>query len=378
MEFGQTDDQRQLQDSVDRFVRERYSFESWRTFARADAGFSEENWRAMADLGWLAVAVPEAYGGLGLSVRERAVIMESFGRGLVLEPYWSTAVLGAELLLACGSEAQCQDFLPKLAEGRLKLAVALTEPGARFEWTHIRCRAERSGDGYRLNGRKIAVLDAPAADRLLVLARTGGAWDERAGLSLFWVGRDTPRITRRDFRTVDERRCSDLVFDDVQLHDAQLIGVEGAAADVLERAIDHAIAALCSEAVGAMTRLVEMTVDYLKTRKQFGRPLAEFQALRHRVADMVMATEQSRSLATLCSLHLEDGPKNRSYIAAAAKSQIGTAGRFVGQNAVQLHGGIGVTDELPIGHLLKRLMAIDTMLGDTSFHLKRIADHIEV
>jgi butyryl-CoA dehydrogenase len=375
MQFSLTDEQRQLRASVERFGSDHYGFEAWRTAARSDPGFRSELWRAMADMGWLAVAVPEAYGGLGLGARERAVIMEGLGRSLALEPYWSTAVLGAELLLAAGSEAHKRDWLPKLAEGSLRLAFAFPEAGTRYDWTRVSCAAERVAGGYRLRGRKIAVLDAPAADRLIVLARTGGAPDARQGLSLFCVDAAAAGLTRRDFLTIDERRCADIRFDGVLVDEALRLGAEGAAADAVQQAMDHAAIALCAESVGAMFAVLEQTVAYLKTRRQFGKFLSEFQALRHRVADMVMAAEQTRSLAAMAaSAAIDSSGTALSRIASAAKAQAGEAGRFVGESAVQLHGGIGVTDELAIGHYLKRLTAIDFLLGDAAFHRGRFAD----
>lgn len=374
MGFRLTEDQEQLRESVERFVREQYGVEAWRAAARQEPGFREDHWRTMADLGWLAAALPEEYGGLGLGPRERSVIMESLGRGLALEPFWSTAVLGAELVIATATPAQKQDFLPRIADGSLRLAFALAESGSRYQWTDVRCRAERHGDGYRITGHKIAVLDAASAHRLLVLARTAGEDAAPGGLSLFWVDGRAKGVERRDFLTLDERRCSDIRFDAMEVSRSQLLGAEGQAAGAVEQAMDHAMAALCAEAVGAMSAVLQTTVEYLKTRKQFGKNLSEFQALRHRVADMVIATEQSRSISAMSAMCLNGDVMQRKRIVAAAKVQIGNAGRFVGESAVQLHGGIGISDDLHVGHYLKRLMVINLLLGDASFHLKRFAD----
>ncbi len=373
MQFTLTEEQQQLRDAATRLVRERYSFQTWRQRAREQQGFDAALWRDIAKLGWTAVAIDDRHEGLGLGPRERAVIMEAFGAGLVLEPYWSSVVLCAEPLRLAGSDAQQAQHLPGIADGSVRGAFALLEANTRYDWSAIACRAEKSGDGWVLRGDKLAVLDAPHAQRIMVVARTSGKAGDTAGLSLFWVPADAPNLRRRDCRTVDERRCSDLFFDGVQVAAADLIGKAGEAAPAISEAIDHGIAALCAEAVGTMESAVNATVEYLKTRKQFGRPLAEFQVLRHRVADMVMALEQSRSIAALCTLSLDDEPQQRARVAAAAKAQIGTAGRFIGESAVQLHGGIGVTDELQIGHFFKRLVAVDVLLGDTRHHLARMA-----
>jgi len=374
MQFTPGDDERQLRDSAERFVDERYGFDAWRATAREHGGFRRQTWDAMAGLGWMAVALPEDCGGLGLGARERAAIVEALGSGLVLEPYWSTAVMCAELLLGAAAPPQRRAWASRIADGSLRGAFACFEPSTGYDWRAVRCTARRVDGRWRIDGEKIAVLDAPLADRLMVLARTGGAPGDAAGLSLFWIPADLDGVARRDFPSVDERRCSDLTLTRVEPPEDALLGEAGAAAEAVGRAIDHGLAALCAESVGVMTRALRDTVAYLKVRRQFGRPLAEFQALRHRVADMVMALEQSRSIATLCTVSLDDTPAQRARTAAAAKAQIGLAGRFVGESAVQLHGGIGVTDELQVGHHLKRLLAIDALLGDANHQLARVAD----
>lgn len=373
MRFTAGDDERQLRDSAERFVSECYGFDAWRATAREHGGFRRETWDAMARLGWMAVALPEECGGLGLGVRERAAIMESLGAGLVLEPYWSTAVLCAELLRGAGTDPQQRAWIPRIADGSLRGAFACLEASTGYDWHAVDCAARRVPGGWRIDGAKIAVLDAPLADRLMVLARTAGEPGDPRGLSLFWVPADAPGISRRDHPSVDERRCSDLTFTGLEVPGDALVGEAGAAAEAVARAIDHGLAALCAEAVGVMTRALHATVEYLKVRRQFGRPLAEFQVLRHRVADMVMAVEQSRSISLLCTMSLDDVPEHRARVAAAAKAQVGIAGRFVGESAVQLHGGIGVTDELQVGHHLKRLLAIDALLGDANHQLGRVA-----
>ena len=373
MQFALSEEERQLEESAARFIRERYGFDHWRETARHRQGFDAATWRAMADLGWMAVSLPVEHGGLDAGQRARGVIMESIGQALVLEPYWSSAVVCADLLQRLGDPEQRERWLPLLASGSLRGALACCEPATGYAWSEVRCVANRQAAGWRLQGEKIAVLDAPWADRLMVLARTG-AEDAGAGaLALFWIPAHSPGLRRRDYPTVDERRCSDLLLEGVQVDAECLVGVPGEVHDGMSQVLDQATAALCHEAVGTMSRAVQATIDYLKVRRQFGRPLSQFQALRHRVADMVMALEQSRSMASLCTLALGDEPRSRERVVAAAKAQVGIAGRFIGESAVQLHGGIGVTDELQVGHFLKRLLAIDALLGDTYHQLSLVA-----
>ena len=369
MQFRPNELQQQLENSVQRFAQAHEDAEGWRAGARECGAFRPQVWQAMAEMGWLAAAIPEEFGGMGLGARECAIVMEGAGRALLLEPYWSTAVLGVQLVLAAGTPQQKQELLPQVAAGSLRLALALMEPGTRYDWTDVQCEARRADSEWRISGRKITVLDGALADRLLLLARTG-----KAELSIFCVDAKARGITRRDSITLDERHCCDYVFDDVAVADGARLGGALSAAQAMQKAIDYAMVALAAEAVGAMSAVLRSTVEYLKTRKQFGRPLSEFQALRHRVADMVMATEQTRSLALMAAMTLDENPSQAARLATAAKIQAGQAGRMVGESAVQLHGGIGVTDELHVGHYLKRLICIDLLLGDANFHLKRFAD----
>jgi alkylation response protein AidB-like acyl-CoA dehydrogenase len=366
------EDLRPLSESAERFVREHFPYPVWRRRAREQSTSDRETWRQMADLGWLGIGIPEAYGGLGLSARERNVLMEAIGAGLVLEPYWSSAVLCADLLGLAGTEEQKLEWLPKIATGSARGALALLERDTGHDWRGVACCARRVDQGWTLYGDKLAVIDAPLSDWLIVLARTSRQSGDLDGLSLFWVPSAAQGISREDYRTLDERRASDLVLDGLFVPQSHLIGTEGRAGAAVAKAIDHAILALCAEAVGAMSSAVTATIQHLKTRRQFGRPLAEFQVLRHRVADMVVALEQSRSIAMQCTQALGETPRERTRLASVAKSQIGTAGRFIGESAVQLHGGMGVTDDLQVGHFLKRLLVIDMLLGDSRHHLARL------
>lgn len=371
MRYSLDSDQESLHDSVERFACRPFDARLRQQESASPEGFSVERWRTMAAMGWQGAAIAECYGGLGLGPRERGIVMEGLGRGLALEPYWSSAVVGAELVARVASEEQCSELLPRVADGSVRLAFAAHEPGGRYDWARVACRAERKGDRYRIDGAKIAVLDAPSADRILLLARTSGDPSDPAGLSLFWIRRDVPGLAMRSFPALDGRLCADLMLDGVEVPLAQRLGPEGGIAAGVETALDHAMVAACFEAVGAMTGALEATVAHLQSRRQFGRPLAEFQVLRHRVADMLVATEQTRSLAIRAAGSLGADARARRRIACAAKVQAGRSGRFVGEAAVQLHGGMGMTDEHCAGHYLKRLLVTDMTLGDTQHHLAR-------
>lgn len=374
MDFDFSDEQRQLRDGVERFVRERYQFDQWKKIAASDSGISEENWRQMAELGWLAVSLPEEHGGLGGGGVETMIIMEGFGRGLVLEPYLSTVVLGGSLLGKGGTTAQQAELLPKIGEGKLRLALAMAEHQGRYNFADVSLAARAEGSGYVLSGRKCVVLDAPNADKIVVSARTGGGQRETSGISLFLVDRDAKGLSLRAYRTLDRRRAADLVFDNVRVDAASLIGGKDQGHALLSEAIDHGIAAVAAEAVGAMQCLHDATNDYLKTRKQFGVPIGSFQVLQHRMVDMHIALEQARSLALMVNMKLAGAPGERARAAAAAKVQVGQSARFVGQQAVQLHGGMGMTDELTVGHYKKRLMMIDVLFGNAEHHRRRFAE----
>ena len=361
-------------ETVDRFLAAHGDTAEWERVASGSEGWSRARWREMAKLGWLGICLPESAGGLGCGIEERMAVMEAVGRGLVLEPYLSTAVLCAEFISAGATDLQRAAFLPAIAAGDMVLAFAGSEPASRFETCDVQCSAQRNGDGWALNGAKIAVLDAPIADHLLVLARTDGERTSPHGLSVFVVEPAAPGVTMRGYPTLDRRRCADIEFIDVHVGASALVGAESMAFPAVELALDHARVALCSEAVGIMDELVTTTIAYLKQRQQFGKPLAQFQVLRHRVADMHIACEQARSMAQMASATLLLGHPARSANAAAAKAQAGWSARFVGQQAVQLHGGMGVSNELRVGHWFKRLMAIDILLGNADHQVRRFGE----
>ncbi len=373
MDFSFTEEQVLLRNSVQRFIQDRYSFDARKAVIASDSGWSHEVWRAFAELGLLAAPFAEEYGGFGGGAIEAMIIMEEFGKGLVVEPYLQTVVLCGGLINLAGSAAQKSALLPKIASGELILALAYAEPQGRFNLADIVTRAEKSGDGFILNGSKAVVAAAPWADKLLVSARTSGGQRDRDGVTVFIVDKNGPGLSTRDYPTIDGQRASEISFDGVKLGGDAVLGQVGQGLALLEEAFDRAIAAQSAEAVGCMRVLTDATVEYCKTRKQFGQPIGKFQVLQHRMVDMFMECEQSLSMTYMVNLKLDDGVTERIRAASAAKVQIGKAGRFVGQQAVQLHGGMGMTDELNIGHYFKRLTMIDAQFGNVDYHLKRFA-----
>lgn len=372
MDFSLSEEQQLLKDSVERFVREEYEFEKRRKLAASDEGFSRANWKKMAELGWLGAGLPEEYGGIGGGAVERMIVMEQIGRGLVLEPYFATVVLGANLLLEGGSDEQKRALLPRLAGGELLLAFAHAERQARFDLEDVATKAEKAGKAWRLSGGKSVVFHGASADKLVVSARTAGDRRSREGVSLFLVDGGAKGLARRGYRTVDGLRACEIELDGVEAEAA--LGAPGEGLPIVERVVEQAVAALCAEAVGAMQVLHDATNEYLKTRVQFGRPIGQFQVLQHRMVDIFMELEQARSMMLLGTLKLADGDaRERARAVSAAKVQIGRSGRFVGQEAVQLHGGMGMTDELSVGHYFKRLTMIDMTFGNVDWHLKRFA-----
>lgn len=375
MDFQYREEQLALQDTLSRFLGRDYGFEQRRALARSESGFSRDHWRQFADLGILALPYPEAFGGLNGNAVDTLLVMEMFGRGLVLEPYLATVVLAGGLIRDAGSQAQKAELLPAIAGGELLLALAHHEPGARYESRHVATAARRDGDGYRVDGAKAVVISGSAADRIIVSARTSGGARDEQGISLFVIDAQAAGVHVRGYPTQDGGRAAEIGFHDVKLPASALIGAEGAALPAIERALDYAIAALCAEAVGAMTAINEATLDYLKTRKQFGQPIGRFQALQHRMVDMVISTEQARSMATLAAVRVDSADialRRRSV--SAAKAYIGQQARSVGQQAVQLHGGMGVVDELKVAHYFKRLTMINATFGDADHHLGLFGD----
>lgn len=370
MDFEYTLEQGMLRDTLAGFLADRYGFEARQAAVRSAAGWRPEIWQALArELDVLGAGLPESLGGQCTDARggaiEHAIVMEEFGKALALEPYLGTAVIGGGALQAVGG-ALARDFGPRIVGGEAIVAFAHSEPQARYRLDELRTTATAARSGYLLNGRKSLVLGGPWATQLLVSARSG------EGMSLFLLDADTQGVRRRDYPTFDGGRACELILENVAAPASRLVGAEGAALPLLERLADAAICALCAEAVGAMRRMHADTVSYALQRKQFGQPLAMFQVLAHRIADMFVALEQTSALALVATLKL--GTAQRAAAASAAKVQADEAGRFIGQAAIQIHGGMGITEELPLGHYFKRLTAIGAQFGDRDYHLQRYAD----
>ena len=372
MDFNYTDEQNALRDTLSRYIVKDYPFEARRALAKSADGFSREHWKQFAELGLLALPFPEDFGGLsvtGGNAVDTLLVMEAFGRGLVLEPYLSTVIVAGGLVRDAGSAAQKEALLPAVAGGERMLALAHFERGARYEVSRVDTAAKADGGGWKLSGAKGVVLGGGSADTLLVSASTG------KGLSLFLVDARAKGVAVRNYMTQDGARAAEIALDNVAVGADALVGPEGGALPLIERALDYGIAALCAEAVGIMAALNEATLEYLKTRKQFGQPIGRFQALQHRMVDMVIATEQSRSMAMMAAVKADsaDAAERRRAV-SAAKAYIGQQARFVGQQAVQLHGGMGVVDELNVSHYFKRLTMIDLTFGNTDHHLGLFSD----
>ncbi|MBR1148814.1 acyl-CoA dehydrogenase family protein [Bradyrhizobium sp. AUGA SZCCT0431] len=372
MDLTLSDEQRLLRESAERFVSETYNAEHRRRVANDPLGFSAEIWKQFAELGWLALPIAEDHGGLGGGAVEIGILMEAFGRGLVSEPYLSTVVMGAGLIGACGSEAQKQALLPKVADGSLYLAFAHSERAARFNLAEVSTTAWKTPNGWRIDGRKTAVLDGNAAGQIIVSAQV--ADDNGVGdLCLFLVPADTAGLGKRDFPRLGGGRACNLELRGVHVGADALLGDGGDALPVIEAVVDRAMAALGAEAVGIMQTLLDQTLEYTKIRKQFGRPLSANQVIRHRLADMAMNCDEARSMALRAALMVDAEPIARGRAASGAKAKIGKCARFVAEQSVQLHGAMGVTEELDIGSYFKRLLAFDTLFGGSAHHYRRHA-----
>jgi alkylation response protein AidB-like acyl-CoA dehydrogenase len=363
-----------LQDALNKFLQNEYDFEKRQQVSRNGIGYKEENWQNFADMGLLGVPFEEQYGGFGFGQTGLCVVMEAIGKGLVLEPYLSSVVLGGQLIQQAGSEAQKEAFLPLLVGGELKLAFAYVERQARYNLSDVECRAEKNGEQFSLSGSKSVVFNAETADKIIVAARTSGDNISEKGISLFIVDSKTAGIQARHYETFDGLRASELSFDNVVLDSDALLGTLDEAYPIIESVIDSAAAAICAEGVGVVSELRQKTVEYLKTRKQFNQAIGNFQVLQHRAVDMFMAEEQIRSLSYLAAIKVTEGePVGRLKSVSAAKVYLGDARATVGEQAAQLHGGIGVTDELDVAHYVKRLGMLNALFGDRDYHLQRFS-----
>jgi alkylation response protein AidB-like acyl-CoA dehydrogenase len=375
MDFSLTPEQGMLQDSLRKFLANEYGFESRRKRAESTEGFSRNTWAQLAELGLLGIAISEDDGGLGGDAFDSMLVMEQLGRALVVEPYLSTVILGGATIAAAGSAEQKEKWLAAIVGGEKIVAFAHGEPRSRYALSHVECTAKADGAGWKLEGQKAVVRDAVTADVLLVSARTAGGTTDEKGISLFLVDAKAKGVAIRGYATQDGGRAGEVTLTGVAIDKDALIGNAGEAYPVIERAVDRAIAALCAEALGIIDALNEATLEYLKTRQQFGQPIGRFQALQHRMVDMTIRAVEARSMAIVAAAGANDAdPAERRRKVSAAKAHIGQCARYVGQQAVQLHGGIGVTDELIVSHWFKRLAMINATFGDAEHHLGRFSD----
>lgn len=377
MNFSFTEEQLALEDTLRRFVAKDYNFEKRQQYMASPDGFSREAWASYAELGLLALPFPEEFDGLNGSPLDTFIVMRVLGTGLVLEPYVSTIILCGDIIKQYATQQQKASLIPALGNGTLMLSLAHYEPQSRYCESAISASAMRQGQQWKLQGHKAVVLGAASADQLLVSARTSGQPGDENGISLFLVPAGTPGLTFKHYDCHDGTRAADILLDDVMLDDDALLGAEGAALPAIMQAIALTNAALTAEATGIMQALNTATLEYLNTRQQFGVALSSFQALQHRLADMAVATEQAESMAILAAIEMQSpDPASRLHRASGAKTFVGQKARLVGQDAIQLHGGIGVTDELIVGHYFKRLTVINRLFGDLDFHLQRYSDMI--
>lgn len=371
MDFNFTEEQDMVRDGLSRMVREQYGSEERRQLIATDAGWSTEIWGQLAELGILGMAFSEEDGGFGGGAIDSMVVMEEFGKGLVVEPYVPTVVCAGGILKHAGTAAQKEEHIGGIVSGERVFAFAYAEPRGRYDLANLETTAKKDGGDYVVNGHKAVVIGAPWASHLIVTARTGGGQTDKVGISVFVVDKSAEGVTTRDYATVDGRRASEVYFENVRVPVEALIGEEGNALPVIERVTDEAIAAQCAEACGAMKVAHAMTLDYAKQRKQFGVPIASFQVLQHRMVDMYTEYECSVSMTYLATLRLDNKERERKQAVSAAKVRVAQAAHHVGQEAIQIHGGNGMTDEYAIGHYFKRLTIFDSEFGNIDHHMKR-------
>jgi pimeloyl-CoA dehydrogenase small subunit len=375
MDFDLTEEQRLLRDSIERLLSDRCTFEKRRAYLAGSDGWSRELWAQYAELGLLGLPFAEEFGGFGGGGIELMLVMEAFGQALALEPYLATVVLAGTALRLAGNAAQQQALIPPIAEGRLLLALAHGERAARYDLSDVQTTARPQPGGWIIDGGKSVVLHGDSADKLVVSARTAGGRDDRDGITLFLVDSNANGVARRGYALRDGTRAAEIALAGVEVGEEAVLGAAGGAFPLIERVVEAGIAATAAEAVGAMAAMQTMTVEYLKTRQQFGRPIGQNQALQHRATEMFVALEQGRSLAMLAAMTLDEPDAGeRAHNIATVKVGVGQAARFVSQNAVQLHGGIGMTEEYAVGHYFRRVMVIEHTFGDIAHHLSRLAN----
>ena len=374
MNFDLSEEQQLLKDSVDRFVSDNYDLDTRQKLSKNEAGFSDTYWQTMAELGWLGVTVPEAHGGFGGNQADTMVLMEAFGKGLVLEPFFASAVLGTRAIVSGGSEELQSKLLPELLNGASRLSLAYAEEQSRFDLEDIVTRAVANEHGYTISGQKSMVQHGGSADYFVVSARTNGGQRDESGITLFLVDAKSEGLTINAFPTVDGQQAAELQFDNVQVSPGDLLGEQDAGYGLLQDITIDGILALSAEAVGAMEILYKDTVAYTLEREQFDHRLSDFQVLQHRMVDMFMEYEQCKSMLYRATLEVVQNGREAIRIVHALKYMVGKVGTFIGENAVQLHGGMGVTEELRIGHYFKRLLVIDAQFGNSDHHLACFAE----
>jgi len=375
MDFDLSEEQRLLKDSVDGLLNDSYDFEQRKKYGAEKTGWSKAVWGKLAEQGLLGLPFAEADGGFGAGAVETMIVMQAFGRALVLEPYLPTVVIAGGFLRHAGSAAQKAAHIPGIIDGSKTFAFAQLEKNSRYDLNDVSTTAKKKGDGWIIDGEKFVVLNGEAADTLVVTARTKGGQTDRDGIGVFLVPRAARGVTVKGYPTQDGMRAADITFTGVEVGADAAIGDPAGGLPLIERVVDEARTALCAEAVGAMDESLKITVEYIKTRKQFGVPIGSFQALQHRAADMFVFTEQARSMAMLATMASDfKDAKERAASVAAAKVQVGKSSKFVGQQSIQLHGGIGMTMEASIGHYFKRLSIIESTFGDTDYHLRRASE----
>jgi pimeloyl-CoA dehydrogenase small subunit len=375
MDFDLSEEQRLLKESVDGLLKTSYDFDQRKKYGAEKGGWSKAVWGKLAEQGLLGLPFSEDDGGFGAGAVETMIVMEALGRALVLEPYLATVVLGGGFLRRGGSAAQKAAYIPGIIDGSKTLAFAQLEKNSRYDLGDVSTTAKKKGDGWVIDGEKFVVLNGEAADTLVVTARTKGAQTDRNGVGVFLVPRDAKGVAVKGYPTQDGMHAADITFTGVEVGADAAIGDPENGLPLIEQVVDDARIAMCAEAVGAMEESLKITVEYLKTRKQFGVPIGSFQTLQHRAADMFVNLEQARSMAMLATMASDfDDANERATAVAAAKVQVGKSLKFVGQQSIQLHGGIGMTMEASIGHYFKRLSIIENTYGDTDYHLGRVAD----
>lgn len=368
-----SEEQRMFQESAEKYLSESYEFDARQKIVKSDKPFCRDQWQTFADLGWLAMSFSEDVGGFGGGALETMLLSEQLGATLVVEPYLETVVLGGQLIAAGGREDIRERYLSAIINGQCQVALAWSEAKHHHAMTDVAMPASVSAEHITFSGRKTIVLNGAAADLVLVLLRTSGEPGQAEGLTLILVDTDTEACQRRSYKTYDGRNAADYRFTELSVSLGNVLGEQGRAMDILAPVINRGILSLCAESVGAMSALLNATVDYTKHRKQFGRSISQFQVLRHRMADMFIDAELSRSLMLAAASKLDSGAVDAELTLSALKAKVASAGKFIAHNAIQLHGGIGTTDELKIGHYFKRIAAINSQFGSRDFHLARFS-----